>query len=100
MTKSGCAACAAWPLDPNGGLVLRANESGWTLRTDPTGQYISVSTVRLGKLMSSCGVLGVSSDGNPTLDLLKRNHGETPVRDILNTFRASLDESWANRYDP
>ena len=99
MTKSGCAACAAWSLDPNGGLVFRANESGWTLRTDPTGQYISVSTARLGKLMSSCGVLGVSFYGNPTLDLLKWNHEETPVKDRLNTFRASLAKSWANRYD-
>ena len=60
---------------------------------------VSVPTVRLGKFMSSCGALGVSSYENPIRDLLRRNHGETPVLDRLNTFQASLAESWANRYD-
>ena len=97
--KSGYAANATWPSGLNGGFALRANDGGWILRTDPTGVSFSAVIVRLGKLMSSCGALGVSSCENPIRDLLRRNHGETPVLDRLNTFQASLAESWANRYD-
>ena len=97
--KSGYAASAAWSSDPNGGSALRANDGGWILRTDLTGQCIGASTVRLGKLMSSFGALDVSFYENPIHVLWTRTHGGTPALDRSNTLQASLAESWANRCD-